>query len=180
MFFGSPLICIKRNYQNWLYFFSIHFATGFPKNRFSALLQRHPLPAARIVHRYTFASKALPSRTGSGKARRGLDQLRRSHGCRKDSHARAEPPAHRSDQFQRNRCPERRRELVVSDPSGSRRPMRWADLALAPSEPGPCRCQPGGSDTGTLEEARFASVRLDIGFSFAVRWTGHVQDTRRG
>ena len=32
----------------------------FPKNRFSALLQRHPLPAARIVHRYTFASKALP------------------------------------------------------------------------------------------------------------------------
>src|ERR1035437_4971466 len=32
----------------------------FPKSRFSALLQRHPLPAARIVHRYTFASKALP------------------------------------------------------------------------------------------------------------------------
>jgi RNA-directed DNA polymerase len=31
-----------------------------PKSRFSALLQRHPLPAARIVHRYTFASKALP------------------------------------------------------------------------------------------------------------------------
>ncbi len=32
----------------------------FPKSRFSALLQRHPLPVARIVHRYTFASKALP------------------------------------------------------------------------------------------------------------------------
>jgi len=32
----------------------------FPKSRFSALLQRHALPAARIVHRYTFASKALP------------------------------------------------------------------------------------------------------------------------
>ena len=32
----------------------------FPKSRFSALLQRHPLPAARIVHRYTFASKTLP------------------------------------------------------------------------------------------------------------------------
>ena len=28
--------------------------------RFAALLKRHPLPAARIVHRYTFASKALP------------------------------------------------------------------------------------------------------------------------
>ena len=32
----------------------------FSKTRFSALLRRHPLPAARIVHRYTFASKALP------------------------------------------------------------------------------------------------------------------------
>ena len=32
----------------------------FPKSRFSALLKRHPLPAARIVHRYTLASKALP------------------------------------------------------------------------------------------------------------------------
>ena len=32
----------------------------FPKSRFSALLRRHPLPVARIVHRYTFASKALP------------------------------------------------------------------------------------------------------------------------
>jgi ligand-binding SRPBCC domain-containing protein len=31
----------------------------FPKSRFSALLQRHPLPAARIVHRYTFASETL-------------------------------------------------------------------------------------------------------------------------
>src|SRR5271168_2785898 len=29
-------------------------------SRFTALLKRHPLPAARIVHRYTFASKTLP------------------------------------------------------------------------------------------------------------------------
>ena len=29
-------------------------------NQFTALRKRHPLPAARIVHRYTFASKALP------------------------------------------------------------------------------------------------------------------------
>ena len=31
----------------------------FPKSQFSALLQRHPLLAARIVHRYTYASKTL-------------------------------------------------------------------------------------------------------------------------
>jgi RNA-directed DNA polymerase len=29
-------------------------------SRFTALLKRHPLPTARIVHRYTFASEALP------------------------------------------------------------------------------------------------------------------------
>jgi len=29
-------------------------------SRFTALLKRHPLPAARIVHRYTLASKAIP------------------------------------------------------------------------------------------------------------------------
>jgi hypothetical protein len=29
-------------------------------SRFTALLKRHPLPAARIVHRYTYASEALP------------------------------------------------------------------------------------------------------------------------
>ena len=29
-------------------------------SRFAALLKRHPLPAARIVHRYTTASEALP------------------------------------------------------------------------------------------------------------------------
>ena len=29
-------------------------------SRFNALLKRHPLPAARIVHRYTAVSKALP------------------------------------------------------------------------------------------------------------------------
>jgi hypothetical protein len=28
--------------------------------RFTALRKRHPLPAARIVHRYTFASETLP------------------------------------------------------------------------------------------------------------------------
>jgi RNA-directed DNA polymerase len=28
-------------------------------SRFTALLKRHPLPTARIVHRYTFASEAL-------------------------------------------------------------------------------------------------------------------------
>ena len=32
----------------------------FPKSQFTALLQRHPLPAARIVHRYIYASKTLP------------------------------------------------------------------------------------------------------------------------
>ena len=29
-------------------------------SRFNALLTRHPLPAARIVHRYTAVSEALP------------------------------------------------------------------------------------------------------------------------
>ena len=29
-------------------------------NQFTALRKRHPLPAARIVHRYTFASETLP------------------------------------------------------------------------------------------------------------------------
>jgi RNA-directed DNA polymerase len=29
-------------------------------SRFTALLKGHPLPTARIVHRYTFASEALP------------------------------------------------------------------------------------------------------------------------
>ena len=29
-------------------------------NQYTALLKRHPLPAARIVHRYTFASEILP------------------------------------------------------------------------------------------------------------------------
>jgi hypothetical protein len=29
-------------------------------SRFTALLKRHPLPAARIVHCYTLPSKALP------------------------------------------------------------------------------------------------------------------------
>jgi RNA-directed DNA polymerase len=29
-------------------------------NQFTALRKRHPLPTARIVHRYTFASETLP------------------------------------------------------------------------------------------------------------------------
>ena len=29
-------------------------------NQFTALRKRHPLPAARIVHRYTFARETLP------------------------------------------------------------------------------------------------------------------------
>jgi hypothetical protein len=36
-----------------------------PWTRFTALLKRYPLPAARIVHRYTFASKTLPSEAGN-------------------------------------------------------------------------------------------------------------------
>ena len=39
-------------------------ATGSRKrfhwSRFNALLKRHPLPPARIVHRYTTVSEALP------------------------------------------------------------------------------------------------------------------------
>ena len=36
--------------------------------QFAALLTRHPLPAAQIVHRYTAVSEALPCRTGSEKS----------------------------------------------------------------------------------------------------------------
>ena len=32
----------------------------FHWTRFNDLLERHPLPAARIVHRYTAVSEALP------------------------------------------------------------------------------------------------------------------------
>jgi len=39
----------RRDRQRWL-----------PWERFTELLKRHPLPAARIVHRYTGVSKALP------------------------------------------------------------------------------------------------------------------------
>jgi len=31
-----------------------------PWDRFHDLLKRHPLPAARIIHRYTAVSEALP------------------------------------------------------------------------------------------------------------------------
>jgi RNA-directed DNA polymerase len=34
--------------------------SGFTWNRFNELLKRHPLPAAKIVHRYTEVSQALP------------------------------------------------------------------------------------------------------------------------
>jgi len=39
----------RRDRRRWL-----------PWERFTELLKRHPLPAARIVHRYTAASEALP------------------------------------------------------------------------------------------------------------------------
>ncbi|HEY6269146.1 MAG TPA: hypothetical protein VIX11_12670 [Candidatus Acidoferrum sp.] len=49
---------VERIWQKWLS--RRDRRNQLPKSRFSALLQRHPLPAARIVHRYTPASKALP------------------------------------------------------------------------------------------------------------------------
>jgi RNA-directed DNA polymerase len=39
----------RRDRRRWL-----------PWDRFTELLKRHPLPAARIVHRYTTVSEALP------------------------------------------------------------------------------------------------------------------------
>jgi len=43
----------------WHYWLSRR-GSRFPWDRFNDLLKRHPLPAARIVHRYTAVSKALP------------------------------------------------------------------------------------------------------------------------
>ena len=47
---------VPRIWQKWL----SRRGSRFPWNRFSDLLKRHPLPAARIVHRYADASEALP------------------------------------------------------------------------------------------------------------------------
>ena len=49
---------VARIWQKWL---SRRVRGGrLHWTRFTALLKRHPLPAARIVHRYTFASETLP------------------------------------------------------------------------------------------------------------------------
>jgi len=47
---------VARIWKQWL----SRRGSRFPWNRLHDLLARHPLPAARIVHRYTAMSKALP------------------------------------------------------------------------------------------------------------------------
>jgi hypothetical protein len=49
---------VERIWQKWLS--RRDRGSRLHLSRFTALLKRHPLPAARIVHRYTTASKALP------------------------------------------------------------------------------------------------------------------------
>jgi group II intron reverse transcriptase/maturase len=49
---------VERIWQKWLS--RRDRGSRLHWSRFTALLKRHPLPAARIVHRYTTASKALP------------------------------------------------------------------------------------------------------------------------
>ena len=49
---------VERIWHKWLS--RRDRGSRFLWSRFTALLKRHPLPAARIVHRYTFASKTLP------------------------------------------------------------------------------------------------------------------------
>lgn len=49
---------VARIWQKWLS--RRDRRSRFRWSRFAALLKRHPLPAARIVHRYTPASEALP------------------------------------------------------------------------------------------------------------------------
>ena len=49
---------VARTWQKWLS--RRDRRSRLHWTRFTALRKRHPLPAARIVHRYTFASKALP------------------------------------------------------------------------------------------------------------------------
>jgi len=47
---------VARIWQKWL----ARRGSRFPWDRFTDLLKRHPLPAPRIVHRYTAVSEALP------------------------------------------------------------------------------------------------------------------------
>jgi hypothetical protein len=47
---------VARIWQKWL----SRRGSRFPWDRFTDLLKRHPLPAARIVHRYTAVSETLP------------------------------------------------------------------------------------------------------------------------
>jgi group II intron reverse transcriptase/maturase len=47
---------VARIWQKWL----SRRGSRYPWDRFKELLTRHPLPAARIVHRYTAVSEALP------------------------------------------------------------------------------------------------------------------------
>ena len=47
---------VERIWQKWL----SRRGSRLPWGRFKDLLRRHPLPAARIIHRYTAASEALP------------------------------------------------------------------------------------------------------------------------
>ena len=47
---------VERIWKKWL----SRRGSRFPWSRFKDLLRRHPLPAARIVHRYTSVSEALP------------------------------------------------------------------------------------------------------------------------
>jgi hypothetical protein len=49
---------VERIWQKWL--LRRDRGSRLHWSRFTALLKRHPLPAVRIVHRYTFASEALP------------------------------------------------------------------------------------------------------------------------
>jgi hypothetical protein len=49
---------VARIWQKWLT--RRDRQSRFLWSRFNALLKRHPLPAARIVHRYTTMSEALP------------------------------------------------------------------------------------------------------------------------
>jgi len=47
---------VARIWQKWL----SRRGSLLPWDRFTGLLKRHPLPAARIVHHYTAESEALP------------------------------------------------------------------------------------------------------------------------
>jgi len=47
---------VRRIWQKWL----SRRGSRLNWTQFAALLTRHPLPAARIVHRYTAVSEALP------------------------------------------------------------------------------------------------------------------------